>query len=1041
MTRSSRKKEKYGESNELSEDNCTVGTAARTRPFSFDEIMLKRKHKKHDADVKEVIGGKLIGEDITQKVPNAVESYRKRNKDSLRDDENNASEDVVDLNSRKKEFDLSLDEGKLLNVKNKESHRSERKLKTSPKIISIVDRAKRGETDEQDYGKTKSNKHNDSEKESERRHSRHYVTEDKHADRNRGNTVKDGKRKHRNEDGGKAKDRNAIKKHDSYRWREPEPKEKREKKEPSKVLNEDSRLKRRRSRSRERANDTGRRSISLSPRGHKVKHVSRAVRDHGEFSAHSSKYRPKRSNPDLDSPEPKEKRENKEPSKVLKEDSRLKRRRSRSRERTKDTGRRSISLSPRAHKHVSHAVRDHGELSVHSSKDRSGRSNPDSDSARMSNNGFSGHHRRHGNSESKLGGYSPRKRRTESAAKTPSPTIRSPEKRSAAWDHPPSKSESSFNGSVLSNLQSSAQIVSANIPHVSMMVPVTSNTAMTVVGVTSTASSPRVDASVDSIQLTQASRPSRRLYVENLPAATSEESVMKCINKFILSLGGHHIQGTHPCISCIINKEKNQALVEFLTPEDASAALSLDGRTFESSILKVRRPKDFSDASTGIPRKSVAEVGSISKMVEDSPNKIFIGGISKAISSDMLMEIASIFGPLRAFHYEVNTDLNGPCVFLEYVDQSVTNKACAGLNGMKLGGKVVTVVQAMQNASQIENDENPPSYEIPSHAKPLLEEPAHVLKLKNVIDPQYLSLISESELEEMLEDVRLECARFGTVVSVNVVKAQNLNITPETNEVSDIVSAIDEADLEYDDTKTRAEVQLDSDHHDLGEVGSTEPSSSHKFEELTVDADVNSTCDDQINTVELSSRVSKPENSAEPMETNSMSEDKFTDNFEKDQVHQSMQVDDGAKVVEDSINQEGSDISIKISNQLDACVDKTEIPKESVKVYSQTEVPQVESKSSLEQKKHGKENSMLEGASSDVDHSLNKELDVAEKDAKKEQESVQGDVFEPGCVLVEFRRTEASCLAAHCLHGRLFDDRIVTVGYVNLELYRNRFPK
>lgn len=533
----------------MSEDNCTVGTAARTRPFSFDEIMLQRKQKKQPADVKEeVIGGKLLGEDAAEKVPDAVEPYRKRNKGYLHDDERHACEDSVDLNSQKK------DEGKLFNV-NRESHKSERKSKTSPKRRNdVVDRAKRGEIDGHDYEKRKANKYNDSEKESERKHSRQYVTEDKHAERIRGNTEQEGKRKHRNEDDRKAKDRNATKKHDSCKGREPEPKEKRGKKEPSKVLNEVSRLKRRRSRSRERGNDSGRRSISPLPRAHKVKHVSHAVRDHGELSVHSSNDRHKISNPEFDSPELKEKIKNKEPSKVANEDSRLKRRQSRSRERTRDTGRRSISLSPRAHKHVSHAVRGQGELPAQSSKDRSGRSISDFDSARASNNGFSGHHRRHGSSASKLGGYSPRKRRTESAAKTPSPTIRSPEKRSAGWDHPPSKSESSFNGSVLSNLQSSAQIVPANVPHVSMTVPVTSsNTTMTGVGVMSTALSPRVETSLDSIQLTQATRPSRRLYVENLPTATSEESVMKCINKFILSSGGHHVQGTHPCISCIVS--------------------------------------------------------------------------------------------------------------------------------------------------------------------------------------------------------------------------------------------------------------------------------------------------------------------------------------------------------------------------------------------------------------------------------------------------------------------------------------------------------
>lgn len=35
----------------------------------------------------------------------------------------------------------------------------------------------------------------------------------------------------------------------------------------------------------------------------------------------------------------------------------------------------------------------------------------------------------------------------------------------------------------------------------------------------------------------------------------------------------------------------------------------------------------------------------------------------------------------------------------QYVDKSVTPKACAGLNGMKLGGQVLTVVQAIPDAS------------------------------------------------------------------------------------------------------------------------------------------------------------------------------------------------------------------------------------------------------------------------------------------------------------------------------------------------------
>lgn len=40
--------------------------------------------------------------------------------------------------------------------------------------------------------------------------------------------------------------------------------------------------------------------------------------------------------------------------------------------------------------------------------------------------------------------------------------------------------------------------------------------------------------------------------------------------------------------------------MEFLTPEDALAALSFDGSSFFGSILKIRRPKDFVDVAVRI---------------------------------------------------------------------------------------------------------------------------------------------------------------------------------------------------------------------------------------------------------------------------------------------------------------------------------------------------------------------------------------------------------------------------------------------------------
>jgi splicing factor U2AF subunit len=53
------------------------------------------------------------------------------------------------------------------------------------------------------------------------------------------------------------------------------------------------------------------------------------------------------------------------------------------------------------------------------------------------------------------------------------------------------------------------------------------------------------------------------------------------------------------------------------------------------------------------------------------------------------------------------------------------------------------------------------------------------------------------------------------------------------------------------------------------------------------------------------------------------------------------------------------------------------------------------------------------------------------------------DVLEDGSVLVlvEFVRKEAGCMAAHSLHGRIFDDRDVSAGYAPHDLYLQTYTR
>ncbi|KAL8091963.1 hypothetical protein AgCh_034298 [Apium graveolens] len=127
----------------------------------------------------------------------------------------------------------------------------------------------------------------------------------------------------------------------------------------------------------------------------------------------------------------------------------------------------------------------------------------------------------------------------------------------------------------------------------------------------------------------------------------------------------------------------------------------------------------------------------------------------------------------------------------------------------------------------------------------------------------------------------LEDLYSGTTKKLTLSR-NNPIIDPEINGLGDIISAVDEADVEFDDTKKRIKLQPDSVHHVLGEICSADSSSrSHNYED-TVDADVHISSDDQIN-MEKSSRISKPEDGDEVMETSSMSDDKLLDNLKKDQ--------------------------------------------------------------------------------------------------------------------------------------------------------------
>ncbi|KAH0889433.1 hypothetical protein HID58_051862 [Brassica napus] len=381
---------------------------------------------------------------------------------------------------------------------------------------------------------------------------------------------------------------------------------------------------------------------------------------------------------------------------------------------------------------------------------------------------------------------------------------------------------------------------------------------------------------------------------------------------------------------------------------------------------------------SGELEKKEPATNALSDNVEDSSNKIFIGGFPKAISSEMLKEIVSVFGPLKAYRFVINNDLNQRCAFLEYIDGSVTLKACAGLNGMKLGGSVITAVCALPDSSSVASDENPPFYGIPEHAKPLLGKPKHILKLKNLVDPEDLPLLSVPEMKEILEDVRLECARFGVIKSINIVKHESKDISGSNTDASlnqeskemnvSVIQEKDEISEKVDDT---------ADNVDSGEVVRSDSSTgADKFCEPC-----------SVTALETVSQANEDHDSTE----------------------------------------QGN--SEKLVGESEAAIPQEEVG--SARAQDEPEIPQEEVESVRAQDEP--ENPQEVGSA----RAVKTRWDSGDK---IEEEQDPEDVFEPGCIFIEYGRPEATRVAAHSLHGRLYDSRIVKAEYVSKELYKIRFP-
>lgn len=282
--------------------------------------------------------------------------------------------------------------------------------------------------------------------------------------------------------------------------------------------------------------------------------------------------------------------------------------------------------------------------------------------------------------------------------------------------------------------------------------------------------------------MNSANRQSRRLYIGNVGGGTSESNFMAFWNDKMKEMKFNLAEGD-PCISVQVNGDKGYGFVEFRCPEECTSAMSFDGVIFHGQALKIRRPKDY--VGTDVTPRPLHVPGVISTNVPDGPNKIYVGGLPTYLNEDQIIELLKAFGEVRAFNLvrEANSGPSKGFAFCEYVDPNLTDLACQGLNDMELGDRKLIVQRASagqrglqapgggpsgatgsNNAPLGTRSNGPNSFALPSNGE--AGEPTKCMTMLNMVTPQ--ELIDDEEYAEIVEDIKEECDKYGSVLDVRI---------------------------------------------------------------------------------------------------------------------------------------------------------------------------------------------------------------------------------------------------------------------------------
>jgi splicing factor U2AF subunit len=296
-------------------------------------------------------------------------------------------------------------------------------------------------------------------------------------------------------------------------------------------------------------------------------------------------------------------------------------------------------------------------------------------------------------------------------------------------------------------------------------------------------------------QQTPQQKQARRIYVGNLPRDTTEQEMIQFFNDAMRRLNIMKIQGD-AVVGAQINYEKNFVFLDFRTPEEATAAMSLDGIKMRDQLLKVRRPNNYvSSTSQGELYQKANIPGLVSTNVPDSENKLFIGGLPAQMSEETVLQLLNNIGTLNAFNLvkDVNSGLSKGYAFCEFASDEATDKAIQLLNGVEMGGKKLLVQRAsvgkqgQASSTTSEKVQDPQQSAIHNLLNMNVRidqalaglvssgdakiEPTNVLVLYNLVTLR--DLVEDDYYRDLCRDIEAEASKYGNVKSLVIPQPDN----------------------------------------------------------------------------------------------------------------------------------------------------------------------------------------------------------------------------------------------------------------------------